>query len=693
MIRLKGAPIRVGVAIVFIASLFSSVAQSQQLAPKANDADAGSSYALRKAALWYNRDIPQRAVYGAGYADFNRDGLMDVVVAPVNFAGSGAAEPIRIMINAGGSFVDQTATVLSNAHPGVVHARKVLVGDYNGDGWPDLFVIGHGYDQPPFPGEFPLLFLSNGNGTLRYDNSLEAMVGFHHGGASGDVDHDGDIDILVVQQHHPFVLVNNGSGVFTKDPARIPAEAEWKNWFTGELLDADSDGHLDVVIGGHEFESAPTTVYWGNGSGGFSADRKTILPAIADKGIVLDYASEDIDGDGDRDMVVSRTGSSPFYSGRYLQVLVQSAPRVFSDQTGARISMVTTGVWIDYIRLQDINGDQFVDILHDDKNEMFNGQYAWINNGQGVFSNYTGAVNPAPVLSIADASTTEGQAGSKTMSFTVQSSQPLIQPVSFDILTDNGTAAGDGDYVAQALAGQVIAPGQSSKAFDVTINGDGTVEARETFTVNLLNVSGAMVSDGQALGSIVNDDLSGLSIGDASVTEGANGFVTARFVISVSSPMSTGVSFDVATSNGSATSGVDYVARAQAGRVLDAGRTRQVFEVQVNGDATAEPDESFSVTLSNVSGATLADGTATGTIVSDDQATVASPASAAASSNTLRSVLALVGRSGSQADACRNLDQYIAQTEARVAARELGQKRGIALIVKAENLRQELRCR
>ena len=693
MIRLKGAPIRVGVAIVFIASLFSSVAQSQQLAPKANDADAGSSYALRKAALWYNRHIPQRAVYGAGYADFNRDGLMDVVVAPVNFAGSGVTEPIRIMINAGGSFVDQTATVLSNAHPGVVHARKVLVGDYNGDGWPDLFVIGHGYDQPPFPGEFPLLFLSNGNGTLRYDNSLEAMVGFHHGGASGDVDHDGDIDILVVQQHHPFVLVNNGSGVFTKDPARIPAEAEWKNWFTGELLDADSDGHLDVVIGGHEFESAPTTVYWGNGSGGFSADRKTILPAIADKGIVLDYASEDIDGDGDRDMVVSRTGSSPFYSGRYLQVLVQSAPRVFSDQTGARINMVTTGIWIDYIRLQDINGDQFVDILHDDKNEMFNGQYAWINNGQGVFSNYTGAVSPAPVLSIADASTTEGQAGSKTMTFTVQSSQPLIQPVSFDILTDNGTAAGEGDYVAKALAGEVIAAGQSSKAFDVTINGDGTVEARETFTVNLRNVSGAMVSDGQALGSIVNDDLSGLSISDASVTEGASGFVTARFVISLASPMSTGVSFDVATSNASATSGVDYVARAQPGRVLDAGRTRQVFEVQVNGDASAEPDESFNVTLSNVSGATLADGTATGTIVSDDQATVASPTSAAASSNTLRSVLALVGRSGSQADACRNLDQYIAQTEARVAARELGQKRGIALIVKAENLRQELRCR
>ena len=692
MSSLKGAPIRVGVAMALLASMFSSVAQSQQLAVKANDPDAGTSYTLRKSTLWFNRYVQDRGVYGAAYADFNKDGLIDAAIAPVDF--SGVREPVRFMMNTGGgSFANQTATVLSNAQPGVVHARKIFTGDFNGDGWPDVFVAGHGYDQPPFPGEFPHLFLSNGNGTLRYDNSLEPQIAFNHGAASGDINHDGSIDLLIVQQHHAHFLINDGQAHFTKDSTRFPAEVEWKNYFTGELIDIDKDGHLDAVLGGHEYEGAATTIYWGNAAGMFSASAKTVLPGLASWAIVNDYAAEDFDGDGDRDMVLNRTGQTPFYTGRYLQVLRQSAPRVFVDETGTRLSMNTNRFWTDYIRVQDINGDQIVDLFLDEKNESFNGEYAWTNNGQGVFSNYTGAVNPAPVLSIADASTTEGQAGSKTMSFTVQSSQPLIQPVSFDIMTDNGTATGDGDYVAKALAGQGIAAGQSSKSFDVTINGDGTVEARETFTVNLLNVSGAMVSDGQALGSIVNDDLSGLSIGDASVIEGAGGFVTARFVISLASPMSTGVSFDVATSNGSATSGVDYVARAQAGRVLDAGRTRQVFEVQVNGDATAEPDESFSVTLSNVSGATLADGTATGTIVSDDQATVASPRSAAASSNTLRSVLALVGRSGSEADACRNLDQYIAQTETRVAARELGQKRGIALIVEAENLRQQLRCR
>ena len=660
------------------------------LTTKPGDADAGSSYLLRKSTLWYNRYFPGVFTHGAAYADFNKDGLIDVVVA--SGTGANVRTPVKIMINTGSGFADQTATRLSNAQPGLIHARKALVGDYNHDGWPDVFIVGHGYDQPPFPGEYPQLFLSNGDGTLRYDGSLETHVGFHHAAASGDIDGNGSVDIMVVQQGAPFFFVNDGAGHFSKDAARMPSDVLYKNFYTGELLDIDRDGYLDVLLGGHEFEAAYNTVYWGDGSGAFSALRKTVLPLMPGKGIVMDFAAEDIDRDGLRDIVVLRTGESPFYTGRALQVLRQATPRVFVDETGARISMDTTQGWIDFIRVQDINGDQRPDIFLDNANEQYTGQYAWTNNGQGVFANYAGAVNPAPVLSIADASTTEGQAGSKTLSFTVQSSQPVIQPVTFDVFTANGTGTDGGDYVAQALAGQVIAAGQSSKSFDVTIVGDGVVEAHETFAVNLVNVSGAMVPDGQARGSIINDDLSGLSIADASVTEGVNGFVTASFVVSLTSPMSTGVSFDIATSDGSATSGSDYVARTQVGRVMDAGRTRQVFEVQVNGDAVAELDETFTVTASNVNGATIADGVATGTIVSDDRASVSSPVLAAASGNTLRSVLTLVGSTGTEADACRNLDQYIAQTETHVAARELDQRRGIALIVKAENLRQQLRC-
>jgi hypothetical protein len=51
--------------------------------------------------------------------------------------------------------------------------------------------------------------------------------------------------------------------------------------------------------------------------------------------------------------------------------------------------------WIDYIRVQDINGDGHPDIFVDDKDFISRGDYAWTNNGQGVFAPYSGAVNPS----------------------------------------------------------------------------------------------------------------------------------------------------------------------------------------------------------------------------------------------------------------------------------------------------------
>lgn len=665
-----------------------SMAQSS-LAVQAGDPDAGSSYLLRKSTLWYNRYFPGVFTHGAAYADLDRDGRIDVVVA--SGTGQDVRTPIRIMMNTGSGFADQTATRLSTAQPGLIHARKALAGDYNGDGWPDVFLVGHGYDQPPFPGEYPQLFLSNGDGTLRYDASLQAHVGFHHAAASGDIDGNGSIDIMVVQQGQPFFLVNDGAGHFTKDSARMPADVLYKNFFTGEMIDVDRDGHLDLLLGGHEFEAAYTTVYWGDATGAYSASRKTVLPEVPGKGIVMDFAAEDLDRDGWRDLVIDRTGSSPFYSGRALQILRQTAPRQFADETGARIAMDTSQGWIDFIRVQDINGDQAPDIFLDNANDQYNTQYAWTNDGSGVFANYAGAVKPAPTLSISDASTTEGLAGTKVLNFTVLSSQPVIHPLTFDAFTDNGMAVEGSDYDAAEFGDVAIAAGADRATIAVTVRGDGAVEGNESFTVNLASASGAMLADSQGVGRILNDDLAGLSIADAAVVEGASGQATARFEITLSSPMPTPVSFDIGTGNGSAAAGSDYVARSLVGRVFDAGRTRQVFEVNVHGDALAEPDETFSVTLSGVVGATLVDGAATGTISSDDAPAVAEPTRQSAATPARTTVLA-TGRAGAKSLSCAQLARDIAELEQRVAGRTLGERRGIARILDAERKRARLGC-
>jgi hypothetical protein len=79
-------------------------------------------------------------------------------------------------------------------------------------------------------------------------------------------------------------------------------------------------------------------------------------------------------------------------------------------------------------------------------------------------------------------------------------------PVTFNIATAYGTALAGSDYVARALANQSIPAGMLSKVFDVTLNGDTAVEANETFTVNLSASTGVSIRDGQAIGTITNDD-------------------------------------------------------------------------------------------------------------------------------------------------------------------------------------------
>jgi uncharacterized protein (TIGR03437 family) len=115
-----------------------------------------------------------------------------------------------------------------------------------------------------------------------------------------------------------------------------------------------------------------------------------------------------------------------------------------------------------------------------------------------------------------------------------------------------------------------------------------------------------------------------LSINDVQVAEGNSGTATATFTVSLSSaPQAADVTFDIATANGSATTGNnDYVAKTLTAQVIPSGQTTYTFTVTVNGDVNVEPDENFLVNVTNVVGATTADGQGTGTIQNDDQPTL-----------------------------------------------------------------------
>jgi uncharacterized repeat protein (TIGR01451 family) len=226
-----------------------------------------------------------------------------------------------------------------------------------------------------------------------------------------------------------------------------------------------------------------------------------------------------------------------------------------------------------------------------------------------------------PNLSIDDVSLSEGNAGTTTFTFTVSLSAPAgASGVTFDIATADDVATAPSDYTSQSLIAQTIPAGSSTYAFNVLVNGDTLPETDETFFVDVANVTGANLVHGRGIGTIVNDDAAPhLSINNVSSNEGNGGTTTFSFTVSLDEPAPAGgISFDIATADGTATAPSDYSDRSLTAQTIPEGSSTYTFDVTVNGDTTAEPDETFFVNVTNASNAIVDDGQGLGTIVNDD---------------------------------------------------------------------------
>ncbi|MCC5091558.1 putative Ig domain-containing protein [Xanthomonas campestris] len=190
--------------------------------------------------------------------------------------------------------------------------------------------------------------------------------------------------------------------------------------------------------------------------------------------------------------------------------------------------------------------------------------------------------------------------------------------VQIDVTTCDGTGVDDigvGWNGVQPAHGTIVVPNpsgaQGTQIVTYTHNGDNATS--DTFPLE----------DGRSDIITVNITITPsqptLSINDVSVNEGNAGTSNATFIVSLSQPAGAGgVSFDIATADGSATAGVDYVASSLTGQTIPAGSSSATFTVLVNGDTLSEPNETFFVNVSNVSGAGVSDAQGQGTIVNDD---------------------------------------------------------------------------
>ncbi|WP_076069495.1 Calx-beta domain-containing protein [Sphingomonas montana] len=224
-------------------------------------------------------------------------------------------------------------------------------------------------------------------------------------------------------------------------------------------------------------------------------------------------------------------------------------------------------------------------------------------------------------FAIADASVQEGNTGTTAIEFVVQRSGGSAGAATLDYVVIIGTAGQDD--LAGAFTGQVsFADGQTEARVTIAANGDTTFEADETFSVTLSNASMGTISDAQATGTILNDDaappVGTFSIADASVAEGNAGITQMTFTVTRADSSTGAVDLSYAIALDGSADAADLDAAAGTVRFED-GQTSQTVTIAVNGDLLVEGDETFGITLSTTAtGATIADGSAVGTILNDD---------------------------------------------------------------------------
>lgn len=327
------------------------------------------------------------------YMDMNNDGLTDIFMATGKFLSEDPVSSFVLLKDPSDPFGSPEGWSYNNEPfdgnlPPATHARKTIKADFNSDGLMDMMVLDHGFDSDPFPGNNPKLIMQDSPGNFSWQR-LTQRTGFHHCGASADIDYDGDQDVFVGGSEQ-FFLINDGNANFEVATDRF--DLSITSTYTAEMRDVDQDGFVDLLVAGAEGETVSyiqneePRILWGNPSGAYKLEESTLLPPISGFGTTVDFDMEDIDNDGDIDLILNRTGGpNNLYQGVRVQLIINEGNRTFIDAT-ANIDNPGnfSDQWITWLRVQDMDGDGDLDIFSDnlDVSKSIN----LLNDGNGNFT-------------------------------------------------------------------------------------------------------------------------------------------------------------------------------------------------------------------------------------------------------------------------------------------------------------------
>lgn len=312
--------------------------------------------------------------------DYNNDGNLDVIHSDSDkqnsILGNRVRRNFRFYLGDGnGNLIEDV--VNTDKFEGLIHSRKSIVGDWNNDGWMDLFFAGTGPDsqQPNFiPNEHPIMLINDTKGSfnkITLNNQFGTNEGYYHSVTSSDIDNDGISEILLIEpktdlleQSRIIEFEGNSGGNWGNGLKITPIDIsneDVHNKFTSESIDLDGNGTIELLLGGHQSE---------NGSFVYDLTTKTKRYIPHKKDLLIDAVFYDIDNDGDLDIIAST--NTMYYEG--MVEIFRNDIDSFTDVTDQFIDknydyQNHNQQWIQWLYLGDFNGDGILELHTSDSKD------------------------------------------------------------------------------------------------------------------------------------------------------------------------------------------------------------------------------------------------------------------------------------------------------------------------------------
>jgi hypothetical protein len=256
----------------------------------------------------------------------------------------------------------ETSPSVYDLQVGLTQVRKCVVSDMDNDKKPDIMLFSSGYDGMPFPGDSLAIFYPK---DIKYQ-FLGQDIGYYHGGATGDINNDGLIDIVAysggsaVIPIHPTAYINKGGGNLELNNSIYKNFSQSDNFYTEELFDINNDGSLDLLLGGQNKLKIIL-----NKSGQF--DMSTAISLPIESGIeLMDISFLDFDKDGRVDLLTMSNLAN--YKGYALRLYLQKSNGQFTEDSKSYFNVTqgsATNGWIKWIHLFDYDKDGDLDVVGD----------------------------------------------------------------------------------------------------------------------------------------------------------------------------------------------------------------------------------------------------------------------------------------------------------------------------------------